>query len=68
LDSDRPRVNPKIGEILGFVGWIGKRPAASLCFRKRLVLTIFIFHDVILPEPAKNKKPTVGFLARFFLG
>jgi len=28
---------------------------------------LFNIHSTILAEPAQNKKPTVGFLARFYL-
>jgi hypothetical protein len=41
--------------------------AASRGRQNRLALHFFNIHETIVAEPPKNKNPTVGFLARFFL-
>jgi hypothetical protein len=39
---------------------------ASRRSENRLALNFFNVHKMILPDPSKTKKPTVGFQARFF--
>jgi len=42
-------------------------PPATDSRENRLSLNFQNIHTTILPEALKNKKPTVGFLARFFV-